>query len=391
MSPLGVVFSAIDSMRQKAADAFANPWLTLQNAVAERNQRAGEHLADLRASPGPGQRATPEGLAAKERVLETLMGAYNPAGIVVRSTAGPLAERAATTMKNAGASPGRILQSTGLDEVPMPAGSAPVWGQQLNPLQAKLDLDAYKQLTSVFQQKPTPLAELLHFPDLYKLYPELEKLPTNRVSGFGMLAGVRGGFVSGPKSRMEVTGFNEYMQEPRHIARQTQEATSILLHELQHAVQAAEGWPRGGNSQEFALPSTARAKLAAEKLSRELEDVAKLHMKEVLGRDPIYSLGSVVRTMQNPSPWQQKLTEEANALALSPKLQEILAGYERLQGVNSRIADRDARAFLNYQNLAGEAQARAAQAVFQSNLNSRNPILGFYDTPLDKLFFKPQE
>ena len=84
-----------------------------------------------------------------------------------------------------------------------------------------------------------PVEDVLDHPELFKLYPELKKLD---VVTEKMPKGVSGSF----NGQTGVIRMNSNMGQ--------EQQRSVLLHELQHAVQKVEGWVKGGAPSSF-LPT----------------------------------------------------------------------------------------------------------------------------------------
>lgn len=103
------------------------------------------------------------------------------------------------------------------------------------------------------------LGEIFDHPELFEAYPELKDYKVSFVGNRNNSGQTSGYFM--PKSKeIEIVGSN------------VDDARKTLLHEIQHAVQAIEGWPRGGSS--FSM-------ITGEKAKEKAENAAKLASKAV--------------------------------------------------------------------------------------------------------------
>lgn len=137
----------------------------------------------------------------------------------------PILAEEAVKLKAAGISPEGIWRKTGT-WTEHPDGQL---RQEISDHAASLDPKGFERIgTTALSRAPT-LEGILKHPDLYSAYPGLPKIPTS----VGMAEGMsRKGLLS--KRGISV------------ISNSDEDATNILLHELQHAVQHKEGFAPGG-------------------------------------------------------------------------------------------------------------------------------------------------
>jgi hypothetical protein len=87
MPTLADIYSAIDSAKRRASDFIQNPGTSLDQMLGYANDRARNYnqqmvqAAQGFGAPARGQQATPEQQAAQQDTMETMAGAYNPAGM----------------------------------------------------------------------------------------------------------------------------------------------------------------------------------------------------------------------------------------------------------------------------------------------------------------------
>jgi hypothetical protein len=123
------------------------------------------------------------------------------------------------------------------------------------------------------------VGDVLDHPDLFKAYPELASVPLK-------INGEMGHWGSYDSNRNQVT-----MRPPADYPRTGNRSfKSVLLHEIQHAVQEKEGFARGGSSAEFAEPLQRQRKALLlrkqtieqmQKNAREADDAARVRSLEV--------------------------------------------------------------------------------------------------------------
>ena len=103
------------------------------------------------------------------------------------------------------------------------------------------------------RMKAVPLSEILDFPELFNQYPDLKTLSV-KGDPFG------GGSYDSASKIIRVGSDTD----PKNV-------TSVLLHEIQHAVQDKEGFLAGGNYRMFMPPEFEEAKKAARNSKKSIE------------------------------------------------------------------------------------------------------------------------
>lgn len=99
---------------------------------------------------------------------------------------------------------------------------------------AKINQDFIEQFTSAGIPAPFNLPAVLDYPELYKAYPELKDVVVEIVRKKGTASGA---FADNVKTIRLYKTFEESEEEMK----------SVLLHEIQHAIQYIEGFSTGGN------------------------------------------------------------------------------------------------------------------------------------------------
>jgi hypothetical protein len=117
--------------------------------------------------------------------------------------------------------------------------------------------------------KPTQtytLGDVLHHPELYKAYPEAEKIPFVKRQGFFDFGGLQGW-----RGDNEI-GLTPYSKDP----------LGTLIHETQHYIQEKEGFGLGGNAKTVwdVIPEQEKLK-AAEQAVNKLKDIIGTKSKEI--------------------------------------------------------------------------------------------------------------
>ena len=137
-----------------------------------------------------------------------------------------MAQRMWNELKEQGVHPDKmaeiIKRETGWHPVPQGANK---------PVEFGLEISDKASKAAINHNSPTTGGSLQH-PDLYQLYPDLEKMPLEYRR---MPKNVRGGYDAIDH------GIEMNSQLPEDLLRET------LLHELQHRIQHIEGWPRGAD------------------------------------------------------------------------------------------------------------------------------------------------
>lgn len=191
--------------------------------------------------------------------------------------------------------------------------------------------------------KTVTLDKVLDHPELYKAYPELARIKVKELPEELVKNGTKG----------MMRGDTLYLApdlDPKY-------AKSVMLHEVQHAIQDIEGFARGGNSAEF-LPKELEA---AEKEFKSTKDQFVKELK-VKGID-INRYGGVIESEENgslkifPPELQATLAErikEAKELGIYESFRNIIKS-ERI------IKDAKIEAHTSYKRLMGEVEARNVQ------------------------------
>lgn len=104
--------------------------------------------------------------------------------------------------------------------------------------EAKINQDFIEQFTSAGIPAPFNLPAVLDYPELYKAYPELKDVVVEIVRKKGTASGA---FADNVKTIRLYKTFEESEEEMK----------SVLLHEIQHAIQYIEGFSTGGNMDMF--------------------------------------------------------------------------------------------------------------------------------------------
>ena len=138
------------------------------------------------------------------------------------------------------------------------------------------------------------------------------------------------------------------------------EIKSVLAHELQHAVQAKEGFARGGNPDQFKIMSAGEREETINRLRRKIGQMAADRH-----RDGEFIISGFERA-------------KPETLA-DPEIRDMMYELKRIE----TMADPREQ----YKRLAGEAEARAVQSRLGMTKEQRRQTYPFksYDVPLDEL------
>lgn len=223
------------------------------------------------------------------------------------NTANKLNAGIARDMEQAGHSPEEVLQKTGWFR-----GADNRQRYEINDQNAHMKIPMSDILESKLFKKPSGnyvLGDILHHPELYKSYPDLENVPFVKRNGlfdFGGLQGWRG---------KDEIGLTPYSQDP----------LGTLLHEAQHYIQEKEGFAQGGNAnsvlKELSPENlTEIARDASNKLSSKIADKSEIvaltdkHINHPLVQDYInsdaqtklaYDKYSKTRSPEDKSLWNE--------------------------------------------------------------------------------------
>jgi hypothetical protein len=252
----------------------------------------------------------------------------------------------AAQMEKAGATPQDIWTSTGTFRGPdgklrqeiSDANSMP--GQRFYSWGEGKDLEQGNS-TLVRRQKA-----LLH-PELSAAYPDTKNI------GVSLRAGRQGGFYNPSMDNIGV---------PISSGNQAADR-SIMLHELQHAIQKREGFAEGGDPQSMIL--------VLEKIADQKRQQAQEMFRMSSANDPLDPTKIV-----KPGARKKGLQLEKEARELDSK---ALAAYHSEQAK-----------FDLYQRLAGEAEARAVQSRMNMTPQERMATFPYesYDVPINQLIVR---
>lgn len=245
-----------------------------------------------------------------------------------------------------GKTPEEIWKATGTFR-----GADKIWRQEIPDDMAKFKgaMPSWARLGSEL-----PISESYSHPKLYEAYPDVAQL---KLAGNEPTA-------AGQGSYSEEAGkiFVDAAINPKH----QKAISSTTLHEVQHAIQAKEGWARGGSPEEF--NQAAQAKIAADALSwkREL-----LRQKAKYPEADMTALeNAAVQEYQQIGAMDMLPSREARDLAAQPfifygeknypeqlkQIENLVAAY----GLHKRATPYTP--FEGYKRLAGEAEARLTEA-----------------------------
>lgn len=166
------------------------------------------------------------------------------AGSTARIFAGPSAKTAdhvkltqAEEMRNAGVAPEEIWRETGW-----------FWGHDGKP-RFEIDDSGATVDRSAIGPEVRPLGEVLHHPELYAAYPDAAKIRTRAGTEAELGQGVTGDYIEGYRSKYFPESSRPGQIRLKADAPMTGQVGLLptTLHELQHDIQATEGWAKGSN------------------------------------------------------------------------------------------------------------------------------------------------
>lgn len=264
----------------------------------------------------------------------------------------------AQDMEKAGHNPNDILQKTGWFR-----GGDNGLRYEISDHQARMKVPLDDILESPLFGKPTQtytLGDILHHPELYKAYPELEKTPFVKRPGFldfKQLQGWRGD---------NEIGLTPYATDP----------LGTLLHEAQHYVQEKEGFGLGGNastvwghvpeSEKMAIATNAAQALTnkIDKHSAEISLAEQIKDHPAVNSGPAHDAVKAIfgKDYFDASPEQR----EAVFLARNPesykfaidKLQKMYADLAEVQSGDEKALLKHIDTHELYKRLHGETEAR---------------------------------
>jgi hypothetical protein len=272
------------------------------------------------------------------------------------------------SLEQAGASPGRLFQETGIYRGPGDAIPRTVISDEgvtlikdspklrhTNNLKYLLTSPSLTDTYAVQVGKDVKLKDILHHPILYKYYPEAQEIDIlPDIFNPGKAAYFNNTIQIGSS-----IGQTKYTN-PRGIPlKADRQMTSVLLHEVQHWIQQYEGFVGGANVNAFITnPNT------IEKHSKKLMDALRSTVKEFNKKYP------------DKSGWGN-ITPESRADPLFGRM-------KRLEQMVGQLELKKKIAFDQYLGTAGEAEARAVQAMYERQTGPVFPLL-HYDVPIDQL------
>jgi len=394
---LPYIYSRADALKRTLGDVVSNPMASTEQVVNNANDQA-RTFNQLNAlgsqammARSKGLQPSPEQLAAEQKSLGMYVDAYNPVGMLVGKSAKGMQEliNQADLLAKQGIPDYKITEITGLERVPMGQGRMPEWGKQISDVGVVIKQDILQRLETPLQKninygRQTPVenitvGDLLDHPELFNAYPELKNIPAEKVSG--MMFGTEAYY--DPKSNIVgLKGLNPYLMDK--VDKQLVDSTSYLLHELQHAVQTIEGFPRGGNTKEFMKKSTERVEQELRKVddifATKASDLTKL---KVTSND----LKNIVDFSKGKTRY---LSDKQIDVFSNPDMVDIFQNYMKYQGLRDKVRVREKQVFSNYKSLAGEAQARATQKQYETG-KMTVPLTTYpqsYDVPVESLIYR---
>jgi len=256
--------------------------------------------------------------------------------------------------------------------------------------------------------EPEVLGDLLHHPELYKVYPFMKETPISALpDNIQQLAGFN---PKGPRGRPEIQMNPEAgmyvsaddfakkrMQETGQASKEDieQDVVSVLLHELQHYAQYVDDLNRGGNRKMFLPDSIDGAEQSAQfaidfaknmagKNGFKFDSKLKRFGKSLLSLEREIDL---LMRRQDPGVLPEDYAlQEAKELKKLLKLQEeakqgLGDRYDTVKAMESLLgrtkSARD-RSYELYKNLGGEIESRAVQERFRGNRSLK-------ESPIDTL------
>ena len=207
--------------------------------------------------------------------------------------------------------------------------------------------DEFGLMTDVGMIDGTRLSDVIDHPELFNNYPELADI---RFSG-GIDKGSErlGGSYSPGQKKIHI------------IANDAEDFKSKLIHEIQHAVQEIEDFPRGGN------PEVIMRRMNRENTKIMDESVRPINEQMSLISRKLDTLRNVRRNGGGMGKTTEELTEE---------IDELYGEYENLMGVRQRAVkglypDTYDSSFREYEMLAGETEARNAARRLDMSASER--------------------
>jgi len=339
MPTLADIYSAIDSAKRKGADFVRNPSASLQQMLGNANDRA-------RALNQLTYQAAEEGVGygpKTKQLAKQMAESYNPVGMFIGPNAASFNKIMATKaleLEKAGKSAEEIWEKTGTFR-----GPDKQWRQEIS--DKNLQIQDYRN---------TGGAIVIKHPELQASYEQLPRgvkvKPSSQMEGMAAY--------EAPKR-----DFDWKMGEGGTIHVPSSEAVpkEVYAHELQHAVQAKEGFASGGSPSSMVL--------ILEKLAKQKREEAQNLFRLSSANDPLDPLRIV-----KPGARQKGLQLEKEAREIEDK---ALAAYRSEQ-----------TKFDLYQKLAGEAEARATEKRLNLSDEERRKLFPYksYDVPIKDLILR---
>lgn len=332
----------------------------------------------------------------------SLMARPSDAEAIISGRVSPQDTARAVGMLQSGASPGRIFQETGLEQIPTKGGFA--WGKSISDVGASTNPDTLRMLKSsvakmLDARNQTPvnnitLQDVLNHPQLFKEYPELAAIPVERAYFPSK------GYYVAADNTIGIQQPNPFLSFEETKKANLDDILQTLLHEAQHAIQHIEKWPRGGSPKEFSLQSTNRADAQVRKAEDSVNDAARTFLKtQGIPEKELFRLSTAFSNIRKYAEGDNKAFDKLSnidegivkALLQTPEGKQIVDTQLRISNARARVAARQKEEESKYSRLSGEAQARAVEAQYRAGKVSeapKRPLRAFYDTPIESLIYK---
>lgn len=257
----------------------------------------------------------------------------------------------AKMMEERGFDKQQIFDATGLFK-----GKDNFWRHEISDSGAKLISDA-----PIGSYKAT-MEDVLDHPELYKAYPEFKNIEVVPLPVESIASGVLG-YADMSKGKFGEIALKEGIDFNK--------ARSIILHELQHAIQTKEGFARGGSDAEWLGPVFSELKSKADAISKKFaEDIKDITTDgnaviRAVKQEKFLSNPKFKAVIKDSShSWNTEFVEQAiqtkkvyDALVKAGKLEEA----KRVVALGDKIQEAETVAFNKYQALYGEIEARNVQ------------------------------
>lgn len=188
------------------------------------------------------------------------------------------------------------------------------------------------------------VGDILKHDYLYKAYPDLKDI---KVKPTGVFDTSLGGYDSASN-----TMYLGYLTKDQ--------MRSVVMHELQHAVQKREGFARGGNTAEFLPPDFAETKKVADKDMTTMNDFLRGE-----GINP-YTFRQYHGIGEHTAPDRQYIRGDDLKAIEKASTPLFVKEYGKVLNEYNRHLDMRDEAFRKYEALMGEVQSRATQAMLHA-------------------------